>query len=52
MTRSYDSVNDYCYNCGHQLGEHRQSGRCQYIISKVDLLFCGCQQYSIKEQDT
>lgn len=48
---------DYCYNCGHKLGEHRMSGRCDFFweISELERKKCGCkyhgcncQQFEVK----
>ena len=49
-TKYKDSEKDYCYCCGHQLGDHRMSGRCNRVITGFRIFeVCKCQQYQFKE---
>jgi len=40
----HDEASDYCYSCGHKLGDHRMSGRCDFYP-------CDCKDYIIKEDE-
>ena len=48
-------VTDFCYNCGHKLGDHRASGRCDKAVyfnkETGDIKMCGCEYHQFKEPE-